>query len=702
MNDLSKSIFLLGGHDLEMVTIKKILENKKCRVEDNNLSWGAGLSSYQEIFNLEDPELKIYGIELKDDIACKDPRYVRIDHHDDYSYKKSSLEQIAEIIEHKLTGEEELIAANDKGYIPAMEKAGATKKQIEEIRRKDREAQGVSEEECKQAVEAIVKKEELENGVIWVHTEPELKHLVDQLYPYKSLIITSFNSFCAYGDIADRFATNFDIDYSGGDWGNGTIGFAGASHSLCVFDKEDNPEKKLEKVEKCMRKAIAAPFSKHIFLFPFKFDFNGNYPSSESCPFSRTHKSDSDIETVFNEKQYFYPFVQAAYYDDGTDNSNVAHYEMNTTRASYCIEHAEEVGGLPVKKTYRLDIESINLNLYSTGIGVLSFYLVNNILEQSTPEDILRINQYGRRIMPPFFAEIGNKHTKQNTCYRSELADCIYIQGLREFKDSDLFDDFTNVSQPWEPSGIITTLLQSLKIQAEPIIDDRMFVLSWYKNDKEMKNIASCSPHSRAFSKDKLNAKTSCKDFWYRYVFVDGKDATCYGNTMYKDLLKLHTYSRWEHPQWGTEYGLSRYSLVMLITTGAPAYLFNSFETIYVKLVEMTLVQRATILYLSEKLQLEGKDEEKKFSEWYEQYIKFLNKFRFIEVTAQEQGIEMYDMLCESMRIKEEADHLDNQFNEREEYLELQEQRNLDRLSVLAGIAVPVSIISGHIRIFLP
>lgn len=219
-----------------------------------------------------------------------------------------------------------------------------------------------------------------------------------------------------------------------------------------------------------------------------------------------------------------------------------------------------------------------------------------------------------------------------------------------------------------------------------------------------MKNIASCSPHSRWFSRNILNAIASCKDFWYRYVFVDGANATCYGDAMYEDLLKLHTYSRWEHPQWGTEYGLSRYSLVMLITTGAPAYLFNSFETIYVKLVEMALVQRATILYLSEKLQLDGKDEFNDFSEWYEQYIKFLNKFRFIEVTAQEQGIEMYDMLCESMRIKEEADHLDNQFNEKQEFLELQNQRKLETsswmLSIIATLAIPISIISALFGFF--
>lgn len=44
----------------------------------------------------------------------------------------------------------------------------------------------------------------------------------------------------------------------------------------------------------------------------------------------------------------------------------------------------------------------MNINLYATGVGFLSFYLKNEDCTQNSPEDILAINQYGRRIMPPF------------------------------------------------------------------------------------------------------------------------------------------------------------------------------------------------------------------------------------------------------------------------------------------------------------
>ena len=44
-----KKVFLLGGYDLEMLEIKKILDSKNVEYKDKNLSWGAKLSDYQDI-----------------------------------------------------------------------------------------------------------------------------------------------------------------------------------------------------------------------------------------------------------------------------------------------------------------------------------------------------------------------------------------------------------------------------------------------------------------------------------------------------------------------------------------------------------------------------------------------------------------------------------------------------------------------------
>ena len=147
-----------------MQTIKNILENHKLHVEDKKLNWSdARLSAYaEELKEYSSEEYRIYGIELQEDgYSILPENYVRIDHHNDLQDRPSALEQVAEIIGHKLTDEERLIAENDKGYFPAMEKflmenspemsKEERRAKMDDIRREDRKAQGVTDEEEKAA-----------------------------------------------------------------------------------------------------------------------------------------------------------------------------------------------------------------------------------------------------------------------------------------------------------------------------------------------------------------------------------------------------------------------------------------------------------------------------------------------------------------------------------------------------------------------
>jgi hypothetical protein len=137
---MNKSLFLLGGFDLEMKEIRALLANNGCRYANRNLKWGARLSDYQDLFNGSD---LFIGIELLPDITPP-IQYIMVDHHNENSWKASSIEQVAELIGVKLNWQQQLVAANDKGYIPAMIAMGATNEEIQEIRRLDREAQGVT------------------------------------------------------------------------------------------------------------------------------------------------------------------------------------------------------------------------------------------------------------------------------------------------------------------------------------------------------------------------------------------------------------------------------------------------------------------------------------------------------------------------------------------------------------------------------
>ena len=90
-------LFLIGGSDLEMLAIKRLLTAhgfaEGQNLADRHLAWGAKLSDYKNLFN--DTQTFV-GIELTQDIEPP-PHYINIDHHNEYSYKPSSLEQVIEL-----------------------------------------------------------------------------------------------------------------------------------------------------------------------------------------------------------------------------------------------------------------------------------------------------------------------------------------------------------------------------------------------------------------------------------------------------------------------------------------------------------------------------------------------------------------------------------------------------------------------------
>lgn len=154
MQEKQQYHFLLGGYDLEMVTIKTILEQQGIPFSDKQLKWGAKLSAYADVLNDED---HFVGIELIEDISTP-KHYTLIDHHNEYAHLNSSLEQVAALLYINLDREKQLIAANDKGYIPAMEAKGAASDEITVIQERDRETQGVTEKDEQLAIIRIITK----------------------------------------------------------------------------------------------------------------------------------------------------------------------------------------------------------------------------------------------------------------------------------------------------------------------------------------------------------------------------------------------------------------------------------------------------------------------------------------------------------------------------------------------------------------
>jgi hypothetical protein len=520
-------------------------------------------------------------------------------------------------------------------------------------------------------------------------------------------------------------------------------------------------------------------FSYHVFMFPFKWQHLG---LGEGAPMSERFKlekfeeklragsgwrrSEFELNTAenYNEFNYFYGHVREILYDLGNDLDTtssqanehlIRHYEYQPgkneknegqTLNQLGWQYRIEVG----QKHYQLHIDSIHLNVYSTGTAVLSFHLRN--FTHPGPEEVLRINQYGRRLYPPFYA-LGD--ASANYGHPDPIT---WADALEGVKDTELpssvslgppeveqyKEDFlrygkndpipkgenpapkeeepTPTEKPTSKEIIYGPFLlpahiaglfpdnffatsekeKDKQILIQPVLDDRMFVLCWYGS-------RDLTQALKVFDPDNQQYAYVDNEWWYKYLFVDAGMLTCGDRLMRARLLDEHTYSRWVEP-YGTLYGVSRYSFVAL-TSGLTdaSYVVRHVQTMYYKMVELALVQRATIIAFADEVTHISGLQDKKEEEWeksfdqitdlYRQYIVFINKIYFREVTAQEQGIELYDLLQKHLRIPGHLKDLDGEIKELHTYANLradaQKSRTLRRISVLSAVFLPLSFVAG-------
>ena len=711
---MSKRIFLLGGNDLEMTTIKNLLVNAGEQFETHELRWdNAKLSSYEK--TLEEygnsPDYQIYGVELNEDIPHPD-NYVRIDHHNDFANKPSSLEQVATLLGLAMDRHMQLVAANDSRYIPGMIKLGASREEIDDIRRADRAAQGVSEGDDERLAEESLKscKGDASNLYVVKSLTSKFSTICDRIYPYRHLLIYNDDVAEFYGegvnDLTSLFKSELDAKkmyHGGGD--SGYLGIVSGAYSK---------EEIAGIVDKIRTHFM---YSYHIFYFPFKWakkdvtegtmtqltDFsqirflnNGKWvrpavAESQENDGNKTDKNNVslDAQVLYNEKNYYFRFVHDVLYDSGDGNDNlVMHFERKEPQEKD-VRYLIKVSGR--EKPYSLKVDAININLYKTGVGMMSFYLRNDDESQCDTRDILNINQYGRRILPPFWSEV-------NAEKRQELSEYLEISGLDTEISKEDFKSYT-VDEPWTATSMLDSLLKDLtdNLTLTPVIDDRMFVMSLYKND-DMSRLslraadAYCNPSS-PFS-----------EFWYKYLFVDTGWPTCQNDEMMRDLLRSHTYLRWQ--KWNSLYGVSRYSFVYLTNSGVPSYLVDYFMTTYARMMEIALVQRASVLCFSNEvttLTKRGDWTLEKLSEHVdslnEEYIRFINRMYFNELTSQDQGVELYGLIRQNLDIDSYVEELKDEIEKLHDTISFKVERSrnekAETLNFMAAILLPVSIVTG-------
>ena len=179
--------------------------------------------------------------------------------------------------------------------------------------------------------------------------------------------------------------------------------------------------------------------SRHVFIFPFQWDYiDSSSSKKESIPYARRTDLDA-FDRLFtkvsplkrryfeigasaehySEYVYFHSFARKALY--GTkENRSIYFYELDVEGGRYCID----INTGSLSKTYELKLESISLHAFNTGVGVISFSLYND--EYVDEEDILYINDFGRRLYPQFMTSdnrLGAKSRFLANCISGSIGD---------------------------------------------------------------------------------------------------------------------------------------------------------------------------------------------------------------------------------------------------------------------------------------
>lgn len=239
-----KLAFFLGGRDLEMVTIRQLLEQEAPgRLYDKGLSWGARASAYAtEIGDMLARGLTPVLIELQNDLPLDPARLIIVDHHSERAGKEqpTSLHQVFALLglpPSRWSRWFELVAANDRGYIPALVEAGAMPAEIASVRAADRAAQGITAGQEAAAEQAIARRETYADGRLTLIRLPHARTatVTDRLQPelggagYDNLIVLSPDevNFYGRGGLVRRLVRTFPGGWYGGAlpaygyWGHG-------------------------------------------------------------------------------------------------------------------------------------------------------------------------------------------------------------------------------------------------------------------------------------------------------------------------------------------------------------------------------------------------------------------------------------------------------------------------------------------------
>ena len=255
MSEIAPFKFFLGGTDLEMVTIRKLLQAQGEDFEDAGLSWGAKASSYTAGIHIAlSSGRKPVLVELTQDLPQSvSAQCLVIDHHGPMAGKSmpTALEQVFRLLQlphERWSRHFDLVAANDRGHIRAMRELipPASDAEVRAIREADLQSQGVKDEDIAAAKDATATATSSCDGrLTHIHSAARAGLIAEYMEPFfggpdfHNLLVTGPTTIAFFGEGRCVYRLVELSPSAPSSWFGGALpgsGFWGAESSRLDFD----------------------------------------------------------------------------------------------------------------------------------------------------------------------------------------------------------------------------------------------------------------------------------------------------------------------------------------------------------------------------------------------------------------------------------------------------------------------------------
>lgn len=464
------------------------------------------------------------------------------------------------------------------------------------------------------------------------------------------------------------------------------------------------------------------------FIFPFRYDkLCREQLINRFCRTNHWFKPPYDLHEPLNYNEYlfFYPHLRDIIFFKNKDNKSIGYLQYkNIDDNSYykVINNYQKDNSFELE----LKLKNICLHIFENSTAILVFEIIND--KDYLLDAYLKFLDMGRRLYPSFIDPANDKITtnkiiisspKNNALSALQCPTEIFLNLTEGNCISEDFKKFEFFDIPETHSLGLSTIIRKLldcegflyeKGNYWPLVDDRMITHTYYSiaegyNHHNRRFINSLKAY---FNKNTLNNYDNADiELWFRMVFLDGNSLTCQNELMLQQLLNESTYKRWTN--YGGFYGFSRYSSAFISNFQAVPYIKDHFETMYYQMAIILCFYRGSILSFSEKAKkisaniLQSKNSKQTFKDMYDlqkSFLYFETKYWNKEITAQDQGIEIFDLWETKMKNNLLIQDLKNSITELNTYFNyIRDQRINNLLNFISIIGAFLLIVNIGIAI---